>query len=1123
MAGPIRCVYPCFMRAEGARGAAGDPLLVPDDLLQRLVESISAVTYVFRFGHVDEAPIFVSPQCERVLGLPRTALMVDARGRNDLLHPDDRERIWKRATQIDATGGDWDEEYRLVLPDGSLRWVHDQARVAPEVADRPALWFGVLTDLTRANEAERALADSEARYRALVEQIPAVTYIDTCEERPVTLYVSPQTTRITGYRPEEWIADPTLWLRVVHPDDRHLMKEDWPQHLEHPDELTQEFRLIHRDGHVVWMRDAAKLIRAEDGTPLFWQGIALDITDHMLAQEQLRDSEARYRALIEEIPAYVYIATDDPEPVMTFVSPQTLEMIGYPAHAWMSDGDLWLKATHPDDRASVKAAWESAVERRATFVSEYRAIRRDGREIWLRDVARLVQEADGERFFWQGLVQDITERKRAEDEIRGSEVRYRALVEQVPAVVFIDTNEVSPICTYVSPQSLDVLGHPPEAYMEDPFLLFGQIHADDVERVREAWAEAVRHQESFLCDYRLLRPDGRLVMIRQAAVQIRSGDDTPPYWQGLIQDLTDLKHAEEGLRASEARFRALVERSPAVVYEVDLDDERRTLYVSPQVEFLFGYSRQEWLDQPDIWTELLHPDDREIELAAHDRHNETGAPWRQEYRLIASDGRVVWVRDQAELIRDESGRGSTWQGIMLDITALKELEEQLRLSNDELELRVIERTAELGEANEMMTLEIGERLRVEAELRATQERYRRLVEDIPAVVYMWRLSAADGEGAENYTSPQIERLLGFTVEEWNDTDLWRQRLHPHDRERIFAAAARRAATGAPYAVEYRLLAKDGHVVWVADHSTLLSRDPQGKPLLFQGVLLDITARKEAEALEEQFRELIDSNPVVSWVFESTPDEDSPVRFLHVSQQISELIGQSVDNLLSDYGLWIRHIHPDDRQRVLEASLRSRETGRPWQRTFRVIARDGRVVSVLSVGRCVQRDADGTPRRFVGALLDVTASTTERDRIEAERVQLRSLVDGLPGFPWTEVVEGEPGSGRLTFIGARVEEVLGYTAEELLSTPGYFENMIHPDDRRRLDALNVHHDLTEEPWLAEFRVRKRDGRTRWLRSQGLASRDENGRLVWNGITFDITDERADADDVTVIPDTRQIES
>ncbi len=148
------------------------------------------------------------------------------------------------------------------------------------------------------------------------------------------------------------------------------------------------------------------------------------------------------------------------------------------------------------------------------------------------------------------------------------------------------------------------------------------------------------------------------------------------------------------------------------------DDERHTLYVSPHVEAILGYTRQEWLDQPDIWMELLHEEDRENELAAHDLHTETREPWDREYRLIASDGRRVWVRDQATLVEDPATGEARWYGVMLDITAQKDAEEALRLSNDDLELRVLARTAELEDANEMMALEIAERRRAEEALRA---------------------------------------------------------------------------------------------------------------------------------------------------------------------------------------------------------------------------------------------------------------------------------------------------------------------------------------------------------------------------------------------------------------------
>lgn len=92
--------------------------------------------------------------------------MVDAAARLKLVHPDDRARIAERATRM-ASADQWDEEYRIVLPDGSVRWVLDQTRLVVHGDDRPALWFGILTGVTRANEAARALADSKTKYRAL--------------------------------------------------------------------------------------------------------------------------------------------------------------------------------------------------------------------------------------------------------------------------------------------------------------------------------------------------------------------------------------------------------------------------------------------------------------------------------------------------------------------------------------------------------------------------------------------------------------------------------------------------------------------------------------------------------------------------------------------------------------------------------------------------------------------------------------------------------------------------------------------------------------------------------------------------------------------------------------------
>jgi diguanylate cyclase (GGDEF)-like protein/PAS domain S-box-containing protein len=127
----------------------------------------------------------------------------------------------------------------------------------------------------------------------------------------------------------------------------------------------------------------------------------------------------------------------------------------------------------------------------------------------------------------------------------------------------------------------------------------------------------------------------------------------------------------------EERFRVLVEQSPVVVYLDALDDAASTLYMSPQIERITGYSVDEWHAERDIWPRLLHPDDRERALELNARHNETGEPFLMEYRLIARDGRIVWIRDEAHMVLRPDGSFLYSQGVMQDVTAEKEAEERI--------------------------------------------------------------------------------------------------------------------------------------------------------------------------------------------------------------------------------------------------------------------------------------------------------------------------------------------------------------------------------------------------------------------------------------------------------------
>ncbi|HYQ84716.1 MAG TPA: PAS domain S-box protein, partial [Rubrobacter sp.] len=147
----------------------------------------------------------------------------------------------------------------------------------------------------------------------------------------------------------------------------------------------------------------------------------------------------------------------------------------------------------------------------------------------------------------------------------------------------------------------------------------------------------------------------------------------------------DRERAEKELVRSEDRFRHLVEQIPAVTYvqePIDSDTPKAITYMSPQYEAMLGYPPEKEMLDEEHWLRVLHPDDRERVLAEELRTDETGEPYRIEYRLIASDGRVVWVRDEATLIRDEEGNPLYWLGVQYDITEHKRTEEEFRKSEE---------------------------------------------------------------------------------------------------------------------------------------------------------------------------------------------------------------------------------------------------------------------------------------------------------------------------------------------------------------------------------------------------------------------------------------------------------
>ncbi|MGZ4150641.1 MAG: PAS domain-containing sensor histidine kinase, partial [Actinomycetota bacterium] len=267
-----------------------------------------------------------------------------------------------------------------------------------------------------------------------------------------------------------------------------------------------------------------------------------------------------------------------------------------------------------------------------------------------------------------------------------SEAALETWFAHVPAVAYTrQIEDTDPpragATTSVGARVEELLGYPNGDFVEDPGLWASRIHPDDLGRVLAAWRRAASPGARYHLAYRMLHADGSVVQVLDDAAVAEDPETGARSWHGVVMDVTADRPVGPDLHEAEEKYRLLVEQIPAVTYidEVPEDDQTdlSPSYISPQIERLLGYRPQEWLSDPDLWDRVTHPDDVAATEAAARRCFEDGTPLSIEYRMIARDGRVVWVREQAWLYRHSEGAPRFWLGVYIDITELKRAEEEL--------------------------------------------------------------------------------------------------------------------------------------------------------------------------------------------------------------------------------------------------------------------------------------------------------------------------------------------------------------------------------------------------------------------------------------------------------------
>lgn len=352
---------------------------------------------------------------------------------------------------------------------------------------------------------------------------------------------------------------------------------------------------------------------------------------------------------------------------------------------------LWQDCLHPDDRAAVNVAIDTARRDHSLFTFEHRIRRSDtGAVRWLAPHGRFLYDRFGAPVRFVGVCLDVTDRKRAEQALRASEDRLYKIALSAPGLIcsFRLAPDGTASFPYCGPRVEAFYGIASERLRDDAEPLFARIHPDDRGMVQQSISVSAQSLAPWSGEFRYCHPDKGEIWVEGHSQPVLEPEGSI-IWHGYVHDVTERKRAESVIRAREAQFRTLVESMPQLVWSARADG--RFDYFNRRWSEFTGRTAGATLGDSETkagFLPLVHPDDRASAAAAWDQSLAHGAPLEIEYRLRRSDGVYHWFLSRAVPVRDDTGQVLLWLGTCTDIEDQKQAEARQRLLLHELNHRV---------------------------------------------------------------------------------------------------------------------------------------------------------------------------------------------------------------------------------------------------------------------------------------------------------------------------------------------------------------------------------------------------------------------------------------------------
>lgn len=465
-----------------------------------------------------------------------------------------------------------------------------------------------------------------------------------------------------------------------------------------PDKWSEHYNLYYPDGKTVmrmddvplfralgegFVRDAEMIIKPKNGKmrTVISNGQALydsqnkkigavvvmrDVTEAKQNENALRESENRFRSLIETLPLIVY----ETEPALPYapiyISPK-IEDFGYTTDEWFAKPDMWINIVHPEDRERVMLETKE-MEQGGTTEYEYRIITRDGKTRWIYDEGRFIRDENNQLLRWQGMMLDITERKQTEEALKESEQLYRFLGEGILHQVW--TAQPDGKLDYVNERTIKYFGHSSEKILDSGWKNF--VHPDDLEKCVENWTNSIANGDYYETEFRLKGADGNYRWHLARATAGRDSDGKIIKWFGTNTDIEEQKLVGAAMRENEYKLRTLLDSMTEGLIQVNNADEIE--FVNDRFCEMSGYAREELLGQ---FAEVLLDDEGRKFVSEANKQRLEGVSSQYEIKLKKKSGEMMWVLIGGAPILDGDGRITGTMGVFTDVNERKIAESQL--------------------------------------------------------------------------------------------------------------------------------------------------------------------------------------------------------------------------------------------------------------------------------------------------------------------------------------------------------------------------------------------------------------------------------------------------------------